>query len=195
MESFEISQVPDRFERDHFGGDFDIESEPLLADEPRSSKQGQGGQGLTHNLGDEENPSANVKDKDTSLETEQIDDLDLMRMAGSSTMCMCLARADALDRRLSERVASINSLPVELIMMPFGHFFNRFYNILGFILTAYVGSLRYNHMLEATGYQPLRPDITAMTKFRLGLSFLAFYSLVSAVMIGIVWVMKLVVKR
>jgi hypothetical protein len=70
-----------------------------------------------------------------------------------------LAKAEVIDRNLSEYLHNANSVVIEIILFPFGHFFNRFYNILGFLLTFAVGSVRYDHMLMATGYQPLGSEI------------------------------------
>lgn len=67
-------------------------------------------------------------------------------------MCRPLAKADMIDRHLSEYIHSINSIAVEIILFPFGHLFNRFYCLLGFLLTLVVGAYRYDHMLVATGY-------------------------------------------
>lgn len=140
------------------------------------------------NIGDEESQPGNRHT------TEQIDDLDLAKLATSSRCCLVLARADALDRKWSERVHSMDNFAVELVLFPFAHFFNRFYNILGFITTFLAGSYRYDYMLTTNGYQPLGA-VESSTQFRMGLCFLVYYILTSGVMIGFVWVMKLVTKR
>jgi hypothetical protein len=66
-----------------------------------------------------------------------------------------LARADALDKSLSERLSSMDNLAVEIVLFPFAHLFNRFYNLLGFLITWLAGSYRYDHILAATGYKQL----------------------------------------
>lgn len=106
-----------------------------------------------------------------------------------------IARADALDRRLSERLQLINHLAVEIVMFPFGHFFNRFYNLLGFLLTMIVGAFRYDKMLLATGYQTLGDNIKLSAKLRMGLAFMVFYILTLFFMISSVQIMKITIKR
>lgn len=66
-------------------------------------------------------------------------------------------------------------MAVEIVMFPFGHFFNRFYNLLGFLLTMVVGSLRYDKMLQATGFKTLGDDLPLSAKIRMGLAFMLFY--------------------
>ena len=100
-----------------------------------------------------------------------------------------------MDRRLSERVQSINHLAVEIVMFPFGHFFNRFYNLIGFLLTLVVGTLRYDKMLLARGYQTLGDDIPLSAKLRMGLAFMVFYILTLFFMISSVQLMKITIKR
>ena len=91
------------------------------------------------------------EDEDLNNETEIIDDVELLKLAGSG-LCRPLAKADMLDRNISEYIHNINSIAVEIVLFPFGHFFNRFYNLLGFLLTLVVGAYRYDHMMVATGY-------------------------------------------
>ena len=118
-----------------------------------------------------------------------------MKMAKENKLCYALAKLDALDKKYSEKLNTINNFAVEIVMLPFGHFFNRFYNLLGFLLTTLVGMVRYDTMLAAKGFRQLGSDLPTGTKLRLGLGFLAFYIASSAVMIGIVWFMKLFFKR
>jgi membrane-associated phospholipid phosphatase len=148
-----------------------------------------------HNFDNLDDEEAQQPPRGDRTETEPIEDLELIKLANSSRLCSALIRADALDRRLSERVQSVNHLAVEIIMFPFGHFFNRFYNLLGFLLTFVVGTFRYDHMLVATGYQPLGSDITMAAKAKLGLAFMVFYCVTLFLMISTVQIMKVTIKR
>jgi len=49
----------------------------------------------------------------------------------------------------------MDNLSVEIVLFPFAHLFNRFYNLLGFLITWLAGSYRYDHILAATGYKQL----------------------------------------
>lgn len=89
----------------------------------------------------------------------------------------------------------MNSIAIELVLFPFAHVFNRFYNIIGFLLSIFVGAFRYDNMMQATGYHVLGEQISLFEKFRLGLCFLVLYGCTLVVMITSVQIIKVALKR
>lgn len=54
---------------------------------------------------------------------------------------------NAMDQKYSEYIHYTNSIAVELVLFPFAHMFNRFYSIIGILLSLIVGAYRYDNML------------------------------------------------
>ena len=88
----------------------------------------------------------------------------------------------------------MNSIAIELVLFPFAHVFNRFYNTIPFLLSIFVGAFRYDNLMQATGHQELG-EISSLKKFRLGMSFMCFYGCTLLLMIISVQIIKVTLKR